>query len=103
MSFFNEIPNLFNPEHIYNNGRSSDLFRSLITFPPTLLGPCSDPGGKWLRVFKDPDPSALVPISAVCLPDYQSVAGRQIWRIRLAGEPELTAAGTVQVFHLIPF
>jgi len=56
MSFFNEIPFMLIPEHIYNNGRSSDLFRSLITFPPTLSYHNHDPGGKWRRVFKDPGP-----------------------------------------------
>ena len=56
MSFFNEMPFMLVPEHIFNNGRSSDLFRSLITFPPAFTGHGSEPGGKWFRVFKDADP-----------------------------------------------
>jgi hypothetical protein len=66
------------PEHIFSSGRSSDLFRSLITFPSTLFNHQSDPDGKWFRVFKDVGPF-------------------------IALGPELTAAGTVQDFHLIPF
>ncbi len=60
MSFFNELPYMSIPEHAFNNGRSSDLFQSLITFPPTYICKNIYPGGKWSQVFKDYDPHSMV-------------------------------------------